>query len=99
CRQLRQQRHTQTIPIIFMTQKNDRVDRLQGLEMGVVDYVTKPFDSHELHLRIRNAILRAEQAANLNAVTELPEVPLLDQQLYKYNFGDHDWALLIFAFG
>ncbi len=99
CRQLREQRRTQTTPIIFMTQKNDRVDRLQGLEMGVVDYVAKPFDNQELLLRVRNAIQRAEQAANLNSVTELPEVPLLDQQLYKHNFGDHDWALLIFAFG
>ncbi|MBZ0302916.1 MAG: response regulator, partial [Anaerolineae bacterium] len=44
CRQLRSNRQTQDTPIIFLTEKRDRVDRLQGLELGVVDYITKPFD-------------------------------------------------------
>src|SRR5690348_8621761 len=54
CRQLRTQRKTQDVPIIFLTEKRDRVDRLQGLELGVVDYITKPFDIQELRLRVRN---------------------------------------------
>ena len=36
CRQLRTQRRTQDTPIIFLTEKRDRVDKLQGLELGVV---------------------------------------------------------------
>ena len=39
CRQLRQNRRTQDLPIIFLTEKRDRVDKLQGLELGVVDYI------------------------------------------------------------
>lgn len=97
CRQLRMQRRTQTVPIIFMTQKNDHADRLHGLEMGVVDYVTKPFDNQELHLRVRNAIQRAEQAATLNPVTELPEAPVLEKRIYDLLDHDRDWAALVFA--
>jgi DNA-binding response OmpR family regulator len=99
CRQLRMQRRTQTVPLIFMTQKNDHADRLHGLEMGVVDYVTKPFDNQELHLRVRNAIQRAEQAATLNPVTELPEAPVLEKRIYDLLDHDQDWAALVFALG
>lgn len=99
CRQLRAQRRTQTVPIIFMTEKNAQADRLHGLEMGVVDYVTKPFDNQELHLRVRNAIQRAEQAATLNPVTELPEAPVLDKRIYALLDHERDWAAVIFALG
>jgi DNA-binding response OmpR family regulator len=64
CRQLRTQRRTQDVPIIFLTEKRDRVDKLQGLELGVVDYITKPFDIQELRLRVRNAISRAAVRAS-----------------------------------
>ncbi|MEM6529890.1 MAG: response regulator, partial [Chloroflexota bacterium] len=52
CRQMRGQRQTENTPIIFLTEKRDRVDKLQGLELGVVDYITKPFDIQELRLRV-----------------------------------------------
>jgi PleD family two-component response regulator len=99
CQQLRTQRRTQDVPIIFMTEKSDRVDRLHGLEMGVVDYVTKPFDNQELLLRVRNAIQRSEQAATLNPVTELPQVDVLDERLTTLLDIDRDWVIMLFAIG
>lgn len=99
CRQLLTQRQTQKVPIIFMTEKNAQADRLHGLEMGVVDYVTKPFDNQELHLRVRNAIQRAEQAATLNAVTELPETPVLEKRIYDLLDHERDWTAVLFALG
>ena len=95
CRQLRTQRRTQDVPIIFLTEKRDRVDRLQGLELGVVDYITKPFDIQELRLRVRNAINRAAQQATVNPVTELPEVAVLDERLNGLIYGEQPWALLL----
>ncbi len=95
CRQLRSQRRTADTPIIFLTEKRDRVDRLQGLELGVVDYITKPFDIQELRLRVRNAINRAQQQTTLNPVTELPEVPVLDERLNMLLYSDQAWALLL----
>ena len=99
CRQLRTQRKTQDVPIIFLTEKRDRVDRLQGLELGVVDYITKPFDIQELRLRVRNAINRAAQLATVNPVTELPEVAVLDERLNALVYSEKPWALLLLSIG
>ncbi len=93
CRQLRLQRKTQDTPIIFLTEKRDRVDKLQGLELGVVDYITKPFDIQELRLRIRNTLGRAVRHTHVNPVTDLPEGGLVDDKLASLLL-DKDWALL-----
>ncbi len=50
CRGLRMNTSTSQIPVIFLTQKDERSDRLQGLELGADDYITKPFDIDELKL-------------------------------------------------
>lgn len=94
CRQLRQQRRTQDTPIIFLTEKRDRVDKLQGLELGVVDYITKPFDIQELRLRVRNAINRASRQTMVNPVTDLPEGPMVDEKLEALLEREDEWALL-----
>jgi PleD family two-component response regulator len=99
CRRLRGQRRTQDVPIIFLTEKRDRVDKLQGLELGVVDYITKPFDIQELRLRVRNAIARAERPTLMNPVTELPDTQLVDERLTQLIYGDSRWALLLVSVG
>src|SRR5512144_2164069 len=71
-RRLRENRRTQSIPIIFLTEKRDRADRLQGLEIGADDYIPKPFDVQELRLRVRNCIRRAEQDTLTHPVSGLP---------------------------
>ena len=80
-RRLRADRHTADIPIIFLTEKRDRADRLQGLELGADDYITKPFDVQELRLRVRNSLKRVSQGSLTNPVTGLPEGPLVDEKL------------------
>lgn len=95
CRRLRTQRQTQDVPIIFLTEKRDRVDKLQGLELGVVDYITKPFDIQELRLRVRNAISRAERHALVNPVTELPENELVEEKIQSLILAEDPWTLLL----
>lgn len=80
-RRLRTDRRTADIPIIFLTEKRDRADRLQGLELGADDYITKPFDIQELRLRVRNALKRVSQGSLTNPVTGLPEGALVDEKL------------------
>lgn len=80
-RRLRSDRRTSDIPIIFLTEKRDRADRLQGLELGADDYITKPFDIQELRLRVRNALNRISQGTLTNPVTGLPEGALVDEKL------------------
>jgi PleD family two-component response regulator len=80
-RRLRGDRRTAEVPIIFLTEKRDRSDRLQGLEIGADDYITKPFDVQELRLRVRNALKRVNQGSLTNPVTGLPEGALVDEKL------------------
>jgi DNA-binding response OmpR family regulator len=95
-RQLRANRRTADIPIIFLTEKRDRTDRLQGLELGADDYITKPFDVQELRLRVRNAMLRAHQDTLTNPVTGLPDGTLVDERLTGC-LRRSDWVMLIIA--
>lgn len=57
CRQLRSDERTQRLPIIMLTARAAESDRIDGLEIGADDYVTKPFSPRELGARVR-AILR-----------------------------------------
>lgn len=80
-RRLRTDRRTQDVPIIFLTEKRDRADRLHGLGLGADDYVTKPFDVQELRLRVRNALRRVSQGTLNNPVSGLPDGALVDEKL------------------
>jgi DNA-binding response OmpR family regulator len=97
CRQLRQNRRTQDVPIIFLTEKRERDDRLQGLELGGIDYITKPFDIQELRLRVHNAVQRARQPVSVNPITQLPDTPLLDQRLEALIRSDQPWTVLLLS--
>jgi PleD family two-component response regulator len=93
-RRLRSNRKTNTIPFIFLTEKRDRADRLHGLEIGADDYITKPFDVQELHLRSRNAIRRAGLDSLTNPVTGLPEGDVVIEQLNSCLMSDN-WAFVL----
>jgi two-component system phosphate regulon response regulator PhoB len=60
CKRLRQDPNTSAIPIIMLTAKTGEIDRVLGLELGADDYVTKPFSTRELVLRVKNLIKRRE---------------------------------------
>ncbi len=94
-RRMRADRRTSDIPIIFLTEKRDRSDRLQGLEIGADDYITKPFDVQELRLRVRNALKRVSQGSLTNPVTGLPEGALVDEKLSE--IIGKDGAALLFV--
>lgn len=53
CRRLRQNPATAEIPIIMVTALNDQQSRLKGIEAGADDFLTKPFDRHELRTRVK----------------------------------------------
>jgi DNA-binding response OmpR family regulator len=90
---LRANRNTREIPILFLTEKRERKDRLHGLEVGGDDYITKPFDIQELRLRVRNALSRVGQPPLHNPVTDLPQPTLMDERLSKLLKQD-GWALI-----
>ena len=47
------------MPVVFLTAKNQKEDRLKGLKIGADDYITKPFEAEELVLRLHNILRRA----------------------------------------
>lgn len=81
CRRLRQQERTRYVPIIFLTEKRERESKIAGLELGAEDYITKPFDIHELRLRVENALRRASLLPLTHPVTGLAGRQLLLEHL------------------
>jgi DNA-binding response OmpR family regulator len=61
CRRLRGERDW--TPILFVTARDDEVDRIVGLELGADDYITKPFSPRELVARITSVLRRTEGVA------------------------------------
>jgi PleD family two-component response regulator len=93
CRRLRTSTRTSHIPVIFLTQKDERSDKLQGLELGADDYITKPFDIEELKLRVQGAIRRSERESLTDPRSGLPAGRLIEEQLRRV-IRTSDWTLL-----
>jgi len=66
CRQIRK---SSDVPILFLTARDDEIDRVLGLEIGGDDYVTKPFSPRELIARV-NVILRRVGVREMNHASE-----------------------------
>ncbi len=93
CKNFRSNTLTRHIPIIFLTQKDERSDRIAGLELGADDYITKPFDIEELRLRIGNAIRAAERMGLTDPRSGLPSGRLIEDALREL-LRREKWAYL-----
>lgn len=94
CRELRTTTRTSHIPIIFLTQRDERSDRIAGLELGADDYVTKPFDIEELKLRVQNAIAAANRQTQIDSKSNLPTGRLIEDHLRSLMRGDKTWTYI-----
>lgn len=71
CKKLKQNPKTQDIPVIFMTALTDDVDKVKGLSIGAVDYITKPIHSDEVLARIKvHLTLRHTQMQLMSEISE-----------------------------
>ena len=99
CRALRR---VSTIPIVFLSSRDDEVDRILGLELGGDDYVTKPFSPRELVARVRAILRRGKGEAQTApaASHELKHGRLrLDQDRYTAWWQDQEMVLTLTEFG
>lgn len=94
CRNLRQTTRTSHIPIIFLTQKDERSDKITGLELGADDYITKPFDIEELKLRVKNQIDRAERENYTDPNSGLPSSAIIEERLRDLMRSSETWTYL-----
>ena len=90
-KRLQEDLRTSRLPVIFVTERRERDDRIAGLKLGAIDYITKPFDVQELRLRVRNALRRA--SSQTNAVTGLPGKKLTADRLSLLLERDN-WAAI-----
>ncbi len=54
CKQIKEDLHTQNVPIIFISALNEMKDKVTAFRAGAVDYITKPFDFDEVRMRVNN---------------------------------------------
>ena len=96
CRRIRR---TSQVPILFLSARDEEIDRILGLEIGGDDYVTKPFSPRELVARV-NVILRRVTSADRSAEPEeLAHGRLrLDPQQHAARFGDAPLTLTALEF-
>ena len=99
CRQIRK---SSDVPILFLTARDDEIDRILGLEIGGDDYVTKPFSPRELVARV-NVILRrvsSREADPRSAQTALTRGKLsIDPAQHAAAFGGKPLRLTAIEFG
>lgn len=93
CKALRTTVRTRHIPIIFLTQKDGRSDKISGLELGADDFITKPFDIEELKLRVQNTIRLSLENNQRDPRSGLPSGRLLEEQL-RLLMRAKGWAYL-----
>jgi two-component system phosphate regulon response regulator PhoB len=84
CRQWRKSDRTKTVPIIMLTARSDETDKVQGLDAGADDYITKPFSTQELLARIR-ALLRRRSPEIVKDSVQLADL-MLDASTYRVTF-------------
>jgi two-component system OmpR family response regulator len=96
CRQIRKMAET---PILFLSARDEEIDRILGLEIGGDDYVTKPFSPRELVARV-NAILRRARSAPAPAESRTLKQGALtiDIDARSARFGDTSVALTALEF-
>jgi len=70
-KEIRAQENGVTVPVIFLTAKKDKATVIDGAKLGIMDYVTKPFDPEELHERIERVFKR------------LGVLPMEEEELYQ----------------
>ena len=73
CRRLQSDENTAPIPVLLVTALHDRPDRLRGIASGATDYITKPIDTADVLLRVRNALRTKHLYDQKNTLLRLRE--------------------------
>lgn len=97
CRRLRAQGD---LPILFLSSRDDEIDRILGIELGADDYVVKPFSPREVTARVQAILRRARSAPPAAPDAALSQGRLtLDPESWIARWGDVEAALTVTEFG
>jgi two-component system phosphate regulon response regulator PhoB len=100
-RRLRKDEMTADIPIIMLTAKTDEDNKIQGLETGIDDYITKPFSPRELVARLKTVLRRTtpkgiEEPITVDGLTLDPVSHRVSSELKPLELGPTEFRLLQF---
>jgi len=96
----RRVRRTSEVPIIFLSSKDDELDRVLGLELGADDYLSKPFSPRELLARIRAVLRRLREPPAAAAAAEVLRRGALELDLgrHRCSWGGREVVLTVTEF-
>lgn len=89
CRELRQ---SSNVPLLFLTARDDEIDRILGLEMGADDYVPKPFSPREVVARVKAILRRGQVPARSGERVEIGDL-IVDRKRHSAAVAGEEVAL------
>jgi len=92
CKSIRVNPDTRDIPIIILSGVSETDAKVNTIELGADDFVTKPFDVRELRARINRIIMRKSADTALNPLTHLPGSPAIEEYIQKRIAADTPFA-------
>ncbi len=95
CRHLKETAETCAIPVIFVTALTDEDDEVKGLELGAVDYITKPYRPHIIQARVRIHLELVQQRALLNQLSTQDCLTGISNRRGLENFLEQQWRRAI----
>lgn len=93
CRRLKNDDETRLLPVVFLTGLDSREARLEGLQCGATDFLTKPFDLVELEARVRNLVDFRRLTQDLDSAEQTLLALAIAVEQRDGTTGDHCWRL------
>lgn len=94
CRRVKRDIVLSRVPILMLTSMSDVENRIEGLEAGADDYLSKPFDIRELNVRVKALIRHSRRERGRNPTTDLPGREAIEDQVVELIERQQAFALL-----
>ncbi len=97
CKRMRTQG---SVPIIFLSSRDEELDRVLGLELGADDYISKPFSPRELAARVKAVLRRVQRPTTMEQAPMLRQHGslLMDQSRHRCTVHEHEVVLTVTEF-
>ena len=103
CKTLRSDESTKNYPIIMLTARIEDSDRIEGLKLGADDYITKPYNTEELILRIRNLLKRSGDYKKTGSFKKIKDLTIdfstrevhVDKELIGLTFSEYQILIML----